>query len=64
MRHITKRKVSAMLLAGGYVLGIAGGHCVPEDFWITQWENTLTAAVDAFVNGTIVSTIDNGLTQE
>jgi len=64
MRHTTKRKASAMLLAGGYVLGIGGVNCVPEDFWITQWENTLNAVVDTFVANTIVSTIENALTQE
>ena len=64
MKRAARRKASAMLLTGGYVLGIAGGNCLPDNFWITQWENTLTAAVDTLVAGTIVVAIDDAVTQE
>lgn len=55
-KHSWKMTLSA-LLVGGSMLA-SGGGCIPDNFWMTQLDNTLSTAVDAVVGNTVVSAID------
>lgn len=54
-----KLKLSA-LLVGGSMLA-SGGSCIPDNFWMTQLDNTLTSVVETVVGNTIVTAIDESL---
>ena len=54
-----KMKLSALFVGGSML--VFGGNCVPDNFWMTQWDNTLTTIVGSVVGNTIVSAIDESL---
>lgn len=58
-KHNWKTKCAA-LLVGGSMLA-SGGNCIPDNFWMTQLDNTLTSVVETVVGNTIVSAIDESL---
>ena len=49
-----------MLVVGGLVLGL-GGNCMPNNFWISQWENTVGSVVETAVAGTIIPVVEGAL---
>lgn len=40
----TKVRMAKLLAGGGFVLGLLGG-CVPDNFWINTWGNSLQGLV-------------------
>ncbi len=49
-------KAALVLASGGMVFG-SSGNCLPDNFWMTQWDNTLTSTVDTLVSATLASAI-------
>ena len=54
-----KTKLATVVLGGGLLA--SSGACIPDNFWITQWENTLTTVVNTVVGGVVVPAIETGL---
>ncbi len=63
MKRRSKFKTGCVLASGSVVFG-SGGNCLPDDFWITQWDNTLTAAVETLVSVTVVTAIEDSFGTE
>lgn len=58
-KHTWKMRVATLLVGGS--LAALGGGCIPNNFWATQVDNTLTSVVDAVVGSTILSAINTAL---
>ena len=50
-RHEWKMSTAAILSVGG-MFGFGG--CIPDNFFITQFESVLATIVDAMVTGTVL----------
>ena len=50
----TKVRIAALLATGGFVLGLMG-NCVPDNFWIDTWGNSLSGVVDGVFNTYVFS---------
>lgn len=58
-KHGCRTKLVAFFVCGSMLA--LGGGCIPDNFWVTQLDNTLTTVVDTVVGNTVVSAINAAL---